>query len=314
MITNQLYFYVIAGGITLLFVVLALMGYMIYRKTSSKVAYNQQLQDLLGDNDMQVRNVGLVYRWNQYWSKLFHESGWGRYGDEDNSAGRDVFVLGLFAMIIVSIITRVVFLGPIIVGMVGAIVVSLVKFKNQREQQKLNEQLPGFLAALKANIQANTTPERALVKVVDDMPSPLYEDLLPAKRQILANTSFTDVIKDLNERTTSKDLKFLCACMIQAVSTGASLESQIGTIQKVLEERQKVNDEINKAVSSAMPSIYIASLAIPLVFFATYFLNDATRQYWFVDPTSWIGLGVVLALWATGIYLSKKSVDSIRNL
>lgn len=315
MIVEQWILYAIAAGITLLISIVGMIGYVVYRRNSDDVAYDKQLQELIStEKEKKVRKLNVINRWNNYWAKLFKESGWAAYTEKSSAPGRDVFVFGSVAMILISILTKSPLLGPLAVGIVGSILVMLIKFKNQKEQERLNEQLPGFLAALKANIQANTTPERALLKVVDDMPNPLYEDLAPAKQQILANTPFVDVIQNLSTRTKSKDLKFLAACILQAVATGANLEGQIDTIQRVLEERQKVNDELNRAVSSATPSMYIASIAIPAVFFATYFMNEATRDYWFVHPTSWLALIGVVLLWVLGMFMSKKQIDKIREL
>lgn len=314
MIINQWFLYAIAGGFTLLISIVALIGYLIYRKTSSKFAYSDQLNQLIYNEDELDPKVTLSYRWNQYWSKLFKESGWVRYNSSSKKAGRDALLIIVLISVVISVIMKNIFVGPLAALIVVIVFINIIKFKNERESQKLNEQLPGFLAAFKANIQANTTPERALLKIIDDMPNPLYEELIPSKQQILANTPFVETITDLSARTKSNDLKFLCSSILQAVSSGASLEDQIGTIQRVLEQRQKVNDELKKAVSSATPAIYIASVAIPLLFFATYFLNDATRNYWFVHPTSWIALIIVLLLWVAGILMTKRMIDNIKNL
>lgn len=313
MITNQWFLYAIALGITLLIGIVALVGYLFYKKNSSKNSYEEQLKELIEEENV-TKKVSLTYRWNQYWSKLFKDSGWSRYNENAENAGRDVLIAGIVLMLIISVLSRVFILGPLVVFGLGGIIVSLVKFRNQKEQRKLDEQLPGFLAALKSNIQANTTPEKALLKVVDEMPSPLYEDLYPSKQQILANTPFEEVLRELSGRTKSPDMKFLCSCILQAISSGASLESQIDTIQRVLAERQKINDEINKSVSAVTPSIWVASIAIPVLFLGLYLLNDETRAYWFVHPTSWIALIFIIILWIAGIWLSKKQVDKIRNL
>lgn len=315
MIIDGWFLYVIAIGFTLLISLIGLIIYLIYRKNSSKVAYEQQLNQLIAsDDEFTTNKSGIFYKWNQYWNTIFKDSGWVRYNEDASKAGKEAFIFIIIASVVISLLTRNAFLGPMITGIVIVVFINILKMKNERESQRLNEQLPGFLAALKANIQANTTPERAMLKVIDDMPTPLYEDLIVSKQQILANTPFVETIQNLSARTKSKDLKFLCASMLQAVASGASLEDQIETIQNVLERRQKVNDEIKKAINSATPAIYVASVAIPLLFFATYFLNDATREYWFVDPTSWIALIVVIALWVAGILMTKKLVDNIKKL
>lgn len=316
MIVDQWFLYAIAAGVTLLIGIVGLIGYLVYKKHNKNASYNSQLQELIDDN---VESGGgtvitLSGRWNSYWSKLFKESGLARYNDENNKAGRDVLFFIIIVVVVLGVIFRSFFIGPIVAAVSIVIFVNLVRFKNQREQNKISSQLPGFLAALKSNIQANTTPEKAILKIVDDMPSPLYEDLYPAKQQLQVNTPFKVVIDDLSMRTKSKDLKFLCACLLQATSSGANLEGQIGTIQDVLAERQKINDELSKAVSSVTPSIYVASFTIPAMFIFLYITNSPTRDFWFKSILSWIVFAAVLLLWGMGIWIAKKQVDKIRNL
>lgn len=102
--------------------------------------------------------------------------------------------------------------------------------------------------------------------------------------------------------------------MIQATASGSNLEGQITVIQKVLEDRRKVTDELNKAIRAATPAIWVASIVIPGVFVATMLLDDNARKFWFTSFASWVCLGVVLAFYTLGVWLSKKLVDNIKNL
>lgn len=311
----QLFAFLISGGVALLVGMIATIGVFAIQKNNKNSAYDRQLAELMSsdiNDDRPKRN--LITRWNTYWGEIFRGMGWAKYSDPNNSAGRDVLLIGGFAALLTGLFLQNFIAGFAIGGIVIYIMSVFFKSKNNKDGDKLNAQLPGFLFALKANVQANETPERAVLKVVDNMPSPLYEDLLIVKNRILANSSFKDALEELSHKTASRDLKFLCACMIQASGTGTNLENQITVIQKVLEDRRKVSDELSKAVRSATPAIWVASVVLPAVFLATLFMDPSAKDFWFVDPLSYAALALVLLLYGGGVFLSKRMVDGIKNL
>lgn len=312
---NPYFIYLIAGGVALLLGLIATIGYFAIQRNSKKSAYDEQLAELIAsDYEEGQTQVTLATRWNRYWGELFKGMGWAKYTDENNNAGRDIIFLGIVLAIIAGLLVRNPIAGIVISGLLLYVFGSFLKSKTNRDSDVLNAQLPGFLFALKANIQANETPERAILKVVDNMPSPLYEDLVIVKQRILANSSFKDALEELSQKTSSRDLKFLCSCMIQATGSGTNLENQITVIQKVLDARRKVSDELAKAVRSATPAIWVASFVIPAVFIATLFLDPGAKAFWFTDILSWAALIAVVALYGVGVWMSKKLVDSIKNL
>lgn len=310
------FLYLIAGGFTLLIGIVALVAYFSIRKNSTKLAYDQQLEDLLTDeNDPNFEEKPtLAEKWNIYWATIAKESGMSRYQDVDNTAGRDVVIAAIVSGAISGVLIKNALAG-LVVGLVLIVVASgIMKNLSGRKAESINAQLPGFLFALKANVQANETIDKAILKVIDGMPSPLFDELVVVKHRLLANSSFKEALEELSRKTASRDLKFLCSCMIQASSAGANIEAQITTIQKVLKARSEVSDALNKAIKSVQPSIWIASVVIPGVFVVTYLADPNSRAFWFVVPFSWIALGAVGALWGLGIWMSKRLVDSIKNI
>jgi Flp pilus assembly protein TadB len=308
--------YLIAGGFTALIGIVAFFAYFSIRKNSSKLAYDQQLEDLLtDDNDPDAeQKPTIIERWNKYWATIAKESGIARYSGVENTAGRDIIVVSLVIGILSGVLIKNPLAGAVIAAAFMFTSSGIMKNLAGKKADSINAQLPGFLFALKANVQANETTEKAILKVIDGMPSPLYDEIVLVKHRLLANSSFADALRELADKTASRDLKFLCSCMIQASGAGANLEAQITTIQKVLKARSEVSDALNKAVKSVQPSMWVASIVIPLTFVATYFMDPNSRQFWFVNPFSWIALGAVGILWAAGIWLSKKLVDSIKNI
>lgn len=312
---NSNILYIVSAGAALLIGFLVSIGYLIMQRNSQKSAYDAQLDEIISSGaPLPEPTITLSMRWNKYWGERLKAAGFGKYNEDDERAGRDVILIS-GAVFLASIFF---FKNPLAgIVITPALIYGLgvfLKSKANRSAETLNAQLPGFLFAMKANVQANETPEKSILKVVDSMPSPLYDDLLIVKQRILANASFKDALEELSQKTVSRDLKFLCACMIQASTSGANLEEQITIIQGVLESRQKVTDELDKAVRSAAPAIWVASFVIPAVFLGTLMIDAGAKAFWFKDPLSWAALVAVFLFYTFGVFMSKKLVDGIRNL
>lgn len=281
----------------------------------------RQIQEITDDYDMSpTGNVAadhgrnIAEKWKLHWQKIGVASGLSRYESKENTAPRDVLFLGAGIFLAVSIVARNPIPGIMAAPAALYALNFFYKMKYNKMTAKLNGMLPGFLFALKANLQAGETPVRGILKIVDNTPSPLYEDLLVVKHKILANSTFAEALEALIAKTASPELKFLASCLIQASNTGANIEPQIDSIQKILEQRQAAADELARAVKAAMPAIYIGSFALPVSLLATYILDPTAREFWFVNPISYIVLGGVCALYLGGMWMTRKMVESIRNL
>lgn len=310
----------VALVITAIVILIGVLVFQLVTKNRDNTKYEDLLNELLEDDDAVIiestsdMKPTLMQKWNKHWNDVFRGSGIARYNSNENKAGSDMLIVSMAIILVGSVLTKTIIVGPILAGVVIFGSSFILKTRANKKAEALNLQLPGFLFALKANIQASSTPERALLKVVDNMPSPLYEDLIVAKNKILANASFQEALEELSAKTSSKDLQFLCACMIQASSSGANMEEQLVTIQRVIESRRKVADEIEKAVKSTQPAIWLSSFVIPGLFLASYFIDRSARDFWFKDVFSWAALAVVIGLYLLGIFLVKKAVNKIRDL
>lgn len=308
--------YILSAGLTMFILLLILLVVFVVRRNKTKDGYDKQLQELMEDDYEEggKLNQNIIDKWNLYWGKILKNSGLARYSEDVTSAGKDVLAVTVIVAIIVSVIMRNVLAGFGISFTVLWLVGILMKMRSNKKEDSINYQLPGFLFSLKANLQADETNENALMKVIDSMPSPLYDDLVVVKKKLMTNATFSEALEDLSKKTTSRDLKFLCACMIQSDEAGSDMEKQITTIQHVLEARRKVNDEINRAVKAAQPSIWVSTLAIPALLLFGYFMDSSARGFWFVDPLSWGVLAIVGGLYAIGMFFVRKFVNAIRNI
>lgn len=307
--------YIVSGIITLLIMAIGTLTYFLIKKNAGTNDYKEQLQELLSD-DLEVTTTkkGIVGKWSNYWGRLFKEAGIARYNDDDNTAGRDVFFVSIIFAIVLTLISQNAILGIGGTAVLLVIIVFALQSRNSKKADEINSQLPGFIFALKSQVQASTTNERAMLKVIDSMPSPLYDDLVIVKNRLLASSTFKEALEELSLRTTSSELKFLAACMIQAADSGSNLEKQLVSIQKVLEDRRKVSYEIKQAVSAAAPAIWVSTIAIPVIFFASYFMDANAREFWFVEPISYVVVGAAVILYIAGMWLTKRQVDAIKNI
>lgn len=315
-LTGNAVIYIISGLAAAALGVTLMLLYLNYRKSNDDEVYSKQLEDLLSDeSEIDLKNTrSITYRWNKYWNGIAKESGLARYSDPESNAGRDAVILTIVSTVLISALFQNILAGAVIsLALLFAASTGLRTISNKKVEL-LNNQLPGFLFALKANVVSGETLEKSFLKITNVMPQPLRDDLSIVSNRILANATFQEALEELSEKTSSNDLKFLCSCMIQASGEGVSLETQINTIQEVIEEKQRVSREITKGLKSATPSIWVSSVAIPGSFIAAYLMDANAREFWFNGIFSWILLGVVAILWALSIYGTKKMADGIRNL
>lgn len=307
----------VATVLTILLSLLVFVVRLIIKRATNTVDYDSQIKELIEDEDETVKTktkTTTFDKWNRYWGNLFKGAGLARYNDKTAHAGRDVFVAMVIAAVILSLVIQNIILGILVSIAVPFVIAFIMKSRINKKSSALNQQLPGFIFALKAQLQASETTERAMLKVVDSMPSPLFEDLKVVKNKLLASSSFKDALQELSRKTSSNDLKFMAACMIQATSSGANLENQLDSIQNVLKARREVEDEINQAVQSATPAMWIASLAIPGVFLASIILDSSAREFWLTQPIAWGILAVVAVLYGVSMYMVRGQVEKIKNI
>lgn len=313
-----------AAAFTGILVVLVVM--LIGRNSKAKdpdTNYRGQLDAILNgaeeyegefsDGEISEPKFNFVRKWNESWGANLSEIS-GQFSPDDSRAGMLVASIWVAIVALVSVFFKSVIAAVVIATILIFVLHIALKSRAARKDSTIRHQLTGFLFAMKSNISAAETPERALMKVIDTMPSPLYDELLPAKNQILSNVGFSEAMDNLRQDTTSEDLRFLCSCMIQATSTGVSLEEQIDTILESVEQKKRTTEEITQATKSANLSMYASGIIIPAGFIGIYILDERARDYWFVDPTSWIALAVAGIISFVGIRQAKKFVSKVREL
>lgn len=296
-----------------------------FKKESKEEIYRKEIEAILEDDEIEYyarttskEKSSVFERWNTFWGESLKNKFPDRYIEDDSGKSKNAGIEILVAMAIVSLLafllTRNAFASIGIAIGLTAILGFVLKYESKKKANKIGDQIVGFLYALKANIQAQESPESALIKVVDNVPSPLGDELMSVKHQILSNTPFKTALKDLKSRTQSEDLKSLCSYMIQSSLSGASIETQIDTIIETVKKKKEITDKIKEETRSSESQKYISAIIIPLMFIVVYVLEDSAREFWFVNPISWPILFVIIALCAIAFHFTNKKIETVKVL
>ena len=285
------------------------------KKTKENEALQRQFTEALDySNKLQnEKKKTIAERLVAYFSKLLKPAGVVKPDSDDEHNFVMLLVISLVIYIISLIITQDVFIGILPIVLFFAILILYCKHKISEQDALLNEQIPSFLSTLKSNIQANETPERALVGAIDSTAEPLYSELLIVKQYIeLGN--FTQAMTILRQRTNNEALKFLCSCIEISSNVGSNLENQITIIEKLIVDKQELDTKLESAVTENKPLIYVSSICIPGLFIFMYFLNTQARLFWFKTLLSWFLLFIIAIVFALGMWLANRVVNNVRKM
>ena len=299
--------------------VIAWLSWVLYKRYRERAQEQQTVESLLSQ-EMEFQHVDakvtLRTRWDKFWGEAMKSAGVARYQEDDQKAkaGRHVLIAGVVIGVVMFFISKNIVLALVTPVMLLFVLAVVTRTKGNNQSGRIDALLPGFLSALKSQLNASTTPERALMRVSETMPSPLYEDLQIAHRRLEANDTFREALEELSRKTSSRQLQFMCACLIQSSLSGTNVTGQIERIQEVLVSYQKSKDETTRAVKSSRPVVMVATLALPVLFIFSYVSSPESPNFWFKDPISWAAIGIALVLYGIGLFRVKREADKVKNL
>lgn len=308
MLDNSLVIYLISAAAALFIGLVLLIGWLKAKSNARKYSYEEQLAELTGENAFAETKPGLWTRWNKYWNKLF-----GNLNMVRRRGGLEIIIIALIVGAILSVFLKNIFSGFGVAVILVAVAAFFLGNTSNKKDIVISKQLPGFIYALKANVEAHNTPEQAFLNIVEDVPEPLYDEIIMVKQGLMASRSFSDSLEDMKETTSSKDLKFLASCLIQATESGGDIKEQLIIIQNILVRQQEVNDEINKGYRTASPVLKVATVLIPGSLIAMIILDESARDFWFKEPMSWILFMIIVVLYVISIVYTRNQVEKLRK-
>lgn len=306
------------------FIVFAITGVILYimlqgRKVAElETSFMDQLEKASGITDSEYRRQreiesrgnNPISKWNHYWGYLLKHSGMLNNELSNEQIGIGVFVLLAIMYTIPTIIFLNLGIGLVPSLMFIYLVPTIAKNKIKAKERIFDDQIPPFLATLKANIQANETPERALINTINQTNEPLYSEVAIAKALTEAGT-FKTAITQLRKRTQNDSLKFLCSCIELATQVGANLEEQIVVIENMLDVKRSLKRKLELAIQENQPLVWVTSALIPGLFSYMYFTNEITREFWFKNFLSWIVFFIVIGIFAGAVWITNRMIEKV---
>ena len=267
--------------------------------------------DLSGRDAVAVERPrrSLVASWGHLWgdvSRVLHRS------RTDGQAGRDAIFVILALAVILSLAFHNVLTG---VGVSFVLVMALGLFLRSRiasDESQIDDQLPNFIHTVSSYLESNETIEAAIRNAIDTSSGALGRELAPTRQRLMAAERFSDTMMALADETTSKALGMFARNAAQASTSGSNFRYQLTQILANIESNRLIDQEITRAVKGTKPVKVVATITIPAIFVVSWFSFDQARQYWFKVPSSWLVLLVIVALYAIGLWWTKRLASNMK--
>lgn len=298
-----------------LMIVFAALGVMrMATKTPDQEKFDEFIDEISGtelaDQDKGELEINTKTWWG-YWLKLYMNTG--VVPKNLNDPGNTAIVVAVMAFGIGALVWPRDLLAGF--GFLFACLFGMRLYFNflvKKRIKTLEKQLPLLIASMRANLQANATPQAALVASVDEVPEPLKNELLLLKKDLAFNVSLPDALANLSARVPSREMKFLISSIEIATEAGSNPAPQLEVIQGIIDQRTRIRQKLEAAVAEVQPALVVSGVTIPASFIFSFYSSPENRDFW-LSFYGLIGAGVVVFLYAVGMFISKKLVDGVEN-
>lgn len=288
-----------------------------WSRYTEKLSVEKQLQEQMASDyeDPRKNKSTLWFKWNKYWEKRLINSGVNFMAANRENAGRVVIYMDLAAVAIFAVIFRGSLLASIIVVIAADIIMSFVLgFMADKRLEKLTRQLPAFVSALKSADARSKDASTTLQMAIATTPDELHNELKPVEEQLQAGGQLKPVLTGFYDQTSIEDLRFTMGCIMLIADTGVDWSKQLDIIQDIIESRIETAQALQQAISKIMPTIWVSTIFIPLMFLFTWFMQPIARGFWFHSLLSWILFFIIVGLYVLGIWMAKHQIDLIKKL
>ena len=288
-----------------------------WSRYTEKLSVEKQLQEQMASDyeDPRKNKSTLWFKWNKYWEKRLINSGVNFMAANRENAGRMVIYIDLAAVAIFAVIFRGSLLASIIIVIAADIIMSFVLgFMADKRLEKLTRQLPAFVSALKSADARSKDASTTLQMAIATTPDELHNELKPVEEQLQAGGQLKPVLTGFYDQTSIEDLRFTMGCIMLIADTGVEWSKQLDIIQDIIESRIETAQALQQAISKIMPTIWVSTIFIPLMFLFTWFMQPIARGFWFHSLLSWILFFIIVGLYVLGIWMAKHQIDLIKKL
>lgn len=250
------------------------------------------------------------WSWGRWWLEGAEQTG--REPQDPGSPGRVMGVVTLVMLLFGVFVFPGGFAG-IIVPAVGILGIRLwMMIEQAKRKLAMEKQLPLMLSSLRSNIHAGVTIQVALMKVSEDLPAPLGEEIRRVRDEVNVAVPLETALQRMSERVGSRLVQFLVSSIGIAIRSGSDIVPQLITIEDIVRQRARIAGKIRSAVALAKPTSYLAIAAPPLMF-----LYMALTQKGYVEffLTNGILVGLVgLFLYIVGAVTIQFMVSNVEKI
>lgn len=177
---------------------------------------------------------------------------------------------------------------------------------------KIESQLPNLLSGIRANLQANMTPDKAILNLADEFEGPIGEELRLLRNETQVQIPLEQALQNMSDRVKSPELKFLVASIKLAIARGVDLDPQIAVIQKIVVQRASIASKLRIAIAQVTPAFTLSVGIIPLGLLYSMSSSPENAEYW----NSFIGIltmAFVGVLYVVGIFLTRNQINKVKK-
>jgi tight adherence protein B len=184
-----------------------------------------------------------------------------------------------------------------------------IRLRQKRRLKKLDKQLPEALTMLSGALKAGVGLLQGIENVVDNMSSPISEELGKMLHEAALGSGMEAAMKDLVQRIPSKDLDIVITAILIQREVGGNLAEILDTVSYTIRERERIKGEIQTLTTMQRWEGYVAEL-IPLLLAGLLFLiNPDYMMTLFNESVGRIMVGVAVVWQFIGFLIIRKIVD-----
>lgn len=303
----------VAAGLVVLFFLMGVMKITIGR--DRKEQFNDMIDSITRSEielERAAANLPNPRTWSGYWYMLASRGGT-RFESPSTP--------GIMAMGIPFVMFGVGFLvwpGDLIGGVAGALIGlfflrAFFQAKIKARLVLMDKQLPNLLSGIRANLQANLTPQQAIINQAKEIPYPLGEELKIMTDEMAIGITLDQALQNFSNRVPSREIQFLVSSIRIAIASGADLDPLVATIQNIIVQRTRIANHLTAAVAKVQPAIWVTGIMIPAAFAFSFYQSEENRAFWLSVPNGLIGIIVIAGAYALGLFIAKKQVDRVKK-
>ncbi|MBS4220629.1 type II secretion system F family protein [Bacillus sp. FJAT-49711] len=176
-----------------------------------------------------------------------------------------------------------------------------LKSRQNQLTEKLNRQLPEVCRMMSNTMKAGLTIPQGIEMVGEELKAPIGPEFKGMVQQLRLGTNFEDVMNQLRERFASKELNIFVSTVVIQHRVGGNLAEVLSIMADTLEERARVNKEVDTVTAEAkfialILPIMPLMMALMMNLFIEGFLNPLFTKWGLVLLTIFIGMQLLAFL------------------